>query len=356
MVRHPETGKYRRTRMFVLVLGYSRKAVRLLTWHSSTHIWVKLHEEAFGRLGGCVCVLVLDNLREGVLKPDIYDPDLNPLYRDMLAHYGAVALPCRVNDPDRKGKVESGVNHAQLKVKGQRFESFEEAQAYLDHWETRWADTRIHGTTKRQVAAAFAEERPSLLALPAEPFRYYNFGTRTVHLDGCVEVERAYYAPPPGYLGRKLLVQWDDIHVRLLEPATGQLLREHLRIRPGGRRIRQEDRPSTTPPEVIVLLGRAHKAGKAIGGLCDGIHQRRRQDGVRHILGVLGLATKHGLPATEDACAAALELGVAEYRFVRRYLERVAATLPAVKQIDPLIRELTYYRDLINARTGGNPQ
>jgi transposase len=53
-------------------------------------------------------VVVLDNLREGVLTPDVYDPTLNPFYRDVLAHYGVVALPCRVGDPDRKGKVESG--------------------------------------------------------------------------------------------------------------------------------------------------------------------------------------------------------------------------------------------------------
>ena len=52
-------------------------------------------------------------LKEGVLTPDIYDADLNPLYRDVLAHYGAVAMPCRIQDPDRKGKVESGVGHAQ---------------------------------------------------------------------------------------------------------------------------------------------------------------------------------------------------------------------------------------------------
>jgi len=60
----------------------------------------------------------------------------------------------------------------------------------------------------------FAEERPALLPLPVEPFRYYQFGTRTVHLDGCVEVEYAYYAPPPGWLGRAVAVQWDDVHVR----------------------------------------------------------------------------------------------------------------------------------------------
>lgn len=54
---------------------------------------------------------MLDNLREGVLKPDVYDPLLDPLYRDVLAHDGAVALACRVRDPDRKGEVESGIAH-----------------------------------------------------------------------------------------------------------------------------------------------------------------------------------------------------------------------------------------------------
>src|SRR5437773_1129070 len=104
MVRHPVTGKYRRTRLFVFTLGYSRKSVRLLIFTSSTRGWCELHEAAFRRLGGTVQVVVLDNLREGVLTADIYDPALNPLYRDVLAHYGVVALPCRVGDPIAKAK------------------------------------------------------------------------------------------------------------------------------------------------------------------------------------------------------------------------------------------------------------
>ena len=87
MVRHPQTGKYRRTRLFVLTLGYSRKAVRLLVWQSSTQIWAELHERAFRRLGGTVRVIVLDNLKEGVLTPDIYDPALNPLYRELESQH-----------------------------------------------------------------------------------------------------------------------------------------------------------------------------------------------------------------------------------------------------------------------------
>ena len=124
MVRDPVTGKYRRTRLFVLTLGCSRKSVRLLVFRSSSRAWAELHEKAFRRLGGTTRIVVLDNLREGVLAADIYDPQLNPLYRDVLAHYGVTALPCKVRDPDRKGKVESGVAHAQkTPLKGKRFES-----------------------------------------------------------------------------------------------------------------------------------------------------------------------------------------------------------------------------------------
>ena len=94
MVRDTQTGKYRRTRLFVLTLGCSRKAVRLLSFRSSSRIWAELHEKAFRRLGGSTRIVVLDNLKEGVLVPDIYDPALNPLYRDVLTHYGCVEL-CR---------------------------------------------------------------------------------------------------------------------------------------------------------------------------------------------------------------------------------------------------------------------
>jgi transposase len=352
MVRDPHTGKYRRTRLFVLTLGCSRKSVRLLVFRSSARTWAELHEKAFRRLGGATKVVVLDNLKEGVLTPDIYDPSLNPLYRDVLAHYGAVALPCRVRDPDRKGKVEAGVAHAQkTPLKGLRFETIEEAQSYLDRWEERWADTRIHGTTKRQVAAMFAEERPSLLPLPIEPFRYYQYGERTVHLDGCVEVEAAYYGAPPGWIGRRVQVQWDARHVRLINPRDGQLLREHLRHARGGRRIKDEDRPRKTPLSTQQLLARADRTGAQIGAVCRGMHQTDGEPAVRQILGILSLAKKYGNATVEDACATALEMGAGHYRFVRRYLERRPAAPLSLRQIDPLIRQLELYRDVIEAKT-----
>lgn len=352
MVRDPATGKYRRTRLFVLTLGYSRKCVRLLAWKSSAQTWAELHEQAFRRLGGTTRVVVLDNLREGVISPDVYDPTLNPLYRDVLSHYGVVALPCRVRDPDRKGKVERGVAHAQgTPLRGQRFESLEQGQAHLDRWEERWADTRIHGTTKRQVAVMFAEEKPALRELPLAPFRYYRYGERVVNLDGCIEVEAAYYGAPPGWIGRKVQAQWDSLHVRLLDPKTGVLLREHLRTKRGFHRIRDEDRSTRTPRSTEALLRRAHAAGTHIGTLCEQIHRNEGEPGVRRILGVLSLARRHGAAAVDEAALAALEVGAPHYRFVRRYLERRPPVPVTLRQVDPLIRQLSLYRDLIDRRT-----
>jgi hypothetical protein len=165
----------------------------------------------------------------------------------------------------------------------------------------------------------------------------------------CVEVEAAYYSAPPGWIGRWIKVQWDGLWVRLLDPKSGQLLREHIRQKRGWYRIKEEDHPTRTPLRISQVLWRAERTGSHMGTLCSLIYRQQGEVGIRRILGVLALAKKFGIPATEDACTAALEMGVHEYRFVRRYLERGPQL--SLKQVDPLIRELVQYRDLINHRT-----
>src|ERR1017187_3423551 len=173
---------------------------------------------------------------------------------------------------------------------------------------------------------------------PLEPFRYYQHGQRVVHLDGCVEVEAAYYGLPPGWIGRLVRVQWDELYVRVLDPNNGLLLREHVRQKRGWYRIKEEDHPKHRPLRVSQLLWRAGRAGTHIGTLCNLIYNQLGEPGVRRVLGVLALVKKFGLAAVEEACAVALEMGVHEYRFVRRYLERGPQL--TLRQVDPLIREL----------------
>jgi hypothetical protein len=135
-----------------------------------------------------------------------------------------------------------------------------------------------------------------------------------------------------------------------MDPLTGQLLREHLRQQRGRHRIQEQDRPSKTPLGTRQLLTRCEKAGPHIGALCQSLHRSQGAVAVRRILGVLSLAKKYGAASTDAACSVALETGACEYRFVRRYLERNPQLPLSLRQVDPLIRQLTLYRDLIQNR------
>jgi Helix-turn-helix domain len=200
----------------------------------------------------------------------------------------------------------------------------------------------------RSTLLVYVDDATSeLMALRCGPSE----SARTVHLDGCVQVEGAYYGAPPGHVGQVLLVQWDGQTVRLLDPRTGQLLREHRWQARDHHRIARADRPARTLPETAQLLARTARAGPAIGTLCTAIQQQDGPVGVRRILGVLALAKRYGVPTVEAACHTALECGVATYRFVRRYCERHPTGLLTLRQIDPLIRQLTLYRDLIDRAT-----
>ena len=150
LTRVPGTERWRKPRLFVMTLRYSRRSFRRVVWKSSQEAWARLHEQAWRYFGGSCRYVVLDNLKEGVIKPDLYEPELNAVYAATLAHYGAVADPARVRDPNRKGTVENAIDHTQATaLKGRRFESIEAQNEHLEHWEKKWAAPRIHGSARR---------------------------------------------------------------------------------------------------------------------------------------------------------------------------------------------------------------
>ena len=168
----------------------------------------------------------------------------------------------------------------------------------------------------------FAEEQPALGPLPLEPFRYYRFGVRTVHLDGCVEVEAAYYARRPAGSGGASTcsgtISTSACSIR--RPAS--CCASTCAPRAAGTASQDADRPRRTPPKTSRCSSARERVGASVGTVCDHIHGHEGEAGVRRILGVLALAKKHGPAVVEDAAKAALELGVPTYRFLRRYLER----------------------------------
>lgn len=239
-------GRYRRPRLFVMTLRHSRRSFRKVVWNSSSETWARLHEEAFRYFGGAVRYVVLDNLKEGVIKPDIFEPELNRVYAEMLRHYGVVADAARVRDPNRKGTVESAIQHTQATaLKGRRFDSIEAQNEFLAHWETNWAAKRIHGRAKRQVEEMFQEERPHLQALPTEPFRYFTECVRTVQDDTTVQVDGAWYAARPAGIGHQVLVRGFLHEIEIRDIKTLALIRRHVRIAKGRSNCRRPSGYST---------------------------------------------------------------------------------------------------------------
>lgn len=353
MVRDPSTGLYRRTRLFVMTLGWSRKALFLLAMRSSAEVWAELHEQAFRRLGGTPRVVVLDNLAEGVRDVDYCDPLLNPHLATCLKHYGVIGVPAAVRDPDRKGKVERSVGYAQLRLEHRRFESLAEAQAFLDDWAATVADARVHGTTKRLVNEHFAEELPLMQPLPVSPCRRFHFGRRKVRSTGEVEVEALLYPAPATHVGGWVQVQHDDQVVRLIDEATGLLLVEHRRgaaeqgratASEAGKGLSGSSSPSVPPTVELVKRGRL--LAQNIGDLCAAIAAVDHEEfAVRRIRAVLKSAERDGVDHVEVACKAALAAGAPTYRCVRAWLDH-HPPIP-LTQIDPLIRELSAYRDVV---------
>jgi transposase len=345
LTRHPKTGKYRRPHLFVMTLSSSRMSYMTVVWESSKATWSRLHEAAFAFFGGAPKLIRLDNLKEGVLSPDIYDPVLNPLYADCLRHYGVMALPCRPYTPNLKGKVESAVGYVQkTALAGRRFDAIEDQIIYLARWNERWASTRIHGTTKRQVREAFAEEKPALQALPTTRFAYYEALERVVHFDAHVEVRGAYYSAPPTYTGRRILVHASELWIRLIDPTTQSLVREHPTTGKGMRVTFDADRPPQTPPSVLRLTQRAEIIGEQCGGFALALERERGALAARALFGLLDLARRYASAAVEEACRFANLAGSTNLRFVRTYLERHHQKRPSLTARHPIIPAIENYQ------------
>ena len=363
LTRVPGTERWRKPRLFVATLRFSRRSYRCVVWRSSQEVWARLHEQAWRYFGGSCRYVVLDNLKEGVLKPDLYEPELNPVYAAALAHYGVVADPARVRDPNRKGTVENAIGHTQATaLKGRRFESIEEQNDFLLHWETKWAAVRIHGSERRQVQAMFEEEKPHLQPLPLLGMQYFTEAQRTVCDDSCVRVDHSSYAARPAPIGTKVLVRVFERRIEIRELCTKALLRTHTRAeRPGTVVLPADERVFNPSRETLHILAQAKAVGVDAARLCELLFAIEGRVGQRKLWGIVSLAERYPRRLVNAACAGALADGIYSYRHVKAATEKlVSEALAAIDRVDdtpapgelaltqehPLIREADDYAEL----------
>jgi transposase len=342
-------GKYQRPYLFVMTMKYSGKCFRKVTWKTSQEIWARLHEQAWRAFGGTARYVVLDNLREAVITPDLYEPALNPVYAATLAHYGVVADVCRVADPDRKGTVERAIQHTQdTALKGRRFESIEDQNIWLAHWEERWAAPRIHGRKKRQILEMFAEEKPMLGTLPLEGMRYFEQGTRTVDDAGAVQIDGSFYAAGPAPLYSAVTVRAYEEEIEVLD-ADGVVLRRHPRSRRKGHyEIPEADRIYNPSRNTAQLLAKAVKVGPNCREVAQQVFARLGRPGQKALYGLTNLTRHYSAAQVEAACARVLSSGLVSYQTIKQILKRQsqqsAPSAAPYTQTDAAIRPINDYQ------------
>lgn len=364
-----EKGKLTQSNILRVTLSFSRKGYTETVTAQSTDCFIRALENSFRHFGGVPATLVIDNLKAAVKKADWVDPELNPKFAAFARHYGVAVIPTRPYTPQHKGKVESDVGYVKRSaLKGREFSSLNEQNRHLAEWEKTVADTRIHGTTRKQVGRHFFEhEKPALQALPVDLFPSYQESKRKVHRDGYVEVQRSYYAVPPEFIGREVWVRWDTKTVRVLDDKLRAII-SHVRLEPGkfseclGARGKPGEK--LTRSSCFWVAETEARIGETASQWAAALARQRPEMSIRVIQGLLGIASsgKHRSGDIEEACAAALDAGDFTLGYLKRWLESKASGQAVYRQEQlelleehEMIRSMDVYQQYLDEYTNKPP-
>jgi transposase len=344
------TGQWRRPWVFRMTLCHSRHGYEEAVWDQKVATFLRLHENAFRDLGGVARVVRHDNLKAAVVRACLYDPDVHPVYAAFSKHWGFTALPTRPRNPAENGKQERSGGYVKSNaLKGRRFGSLDEQNQHLRHWNRTIARLRIHGTTRRQVFTHFEEtDKKALQPLAPEPFAIFECGTRTVHPDGHVEVDGAFYPVPAHLLGVEVEVRWDTRLVRVFHGETP--LAVHARVRPGewARRPGEQSQEPTSSQRAYVgkLIATCARVGPALKEWAEAAYVARGVRALRLIQGALHLVRKHPKEAVLHAAQKALANRLFRYKDLRRLSEQADSVTGQRSLLDvhEAIRPMNEYR------------
>lgn len=337
IVIHGATGETRDSAVFVAVLGASSYTYAEATWTQSLPDWIGAHIRAFEFLGGLPEIVVPDNLKAGVSKPCLYEPDLNRTYQEMAAHYGVAVVPARVRKPRDKAKVESGVllveRWIMAALRKRRFQSLAELNdaiaGLLERLNSRPFRKR-EGTRRSQFEAV---DRPVLRPLPSERYEFGQWRTARVNIDYHIEFDRHYYSVPYQLTGFEVEVRASAATVEIFHRGVRvashakSSVPHHATTTPDHRPKAHQRYLEWTPSRLIEW---AQSVGPATAELFEKIMAAKPHPemGYRSCLGVLRLGKEHSLDRLEAAAKRAVALRACSYQSVKSILARNLDRMP----------------------------
>ncbi len=330
-ITDPRTGEVSEAQIFVAALGASNYTYAEATESQDLFSWIGSHTRAFSFLGGVPGVLVPDNLKAGVSKSCRYEPDLNPTYAEMAAHYGIAVIPARVRKPRDKAKVEAAVQIVERQIlaplRNHVFFSLTELNAAIAPL-LKELNQKPFAKLEGSRALVFESvEKPALGPLPVRPYEFALWKKARVNIDYHIEVERHFYSVPYQLIGSQFDVRLSAGVVEVL--SGGKRITSHRRSHvKGGYTTKDEHRPPAHrqqqkwPPERLVAW--AGKTGPETAGLAQAILQRKKhpEQGYRSCQGLMRLAKNYPAERMEAACRLALTAGAHSYKSVKNILEK----------------------------------
>jgi transposase len=353
-------GRYKRAWLFKMTLSCSKHAYEELVERQDMETFLRCHERAFAFFGGVPEIVTLDNIKSGVLLANIFEPILNQTYLAFATHWGFAANPCIPRKPQHKGVVERDIGYTKHNaLDGRTFESLEEANLFLRHWNKRWARTRIHGTTKCQVWKLFCEaEQPRLRPLAEKEFEFFKVAQRKVDVNGLIEVDACYYGVPPKYVGEKVIVHHNKEWIRIY---SGELLViTHRRLAKRGK-VSQPSScyPAWKHPDLESQERYyCHKARDIGPNMHKLVYRALCKDdplAIRRVRGFLWLGRTFGAAVAEQAAGNAVALESCNYHVLKAFCERMKnapqneqSRTGMLTQQHDLIRPLSEYEEIVN--------
>jgi len=320
------TGKRRKLWAFALILSFSRHMFVRIVTRMDQREWLMCHILAFDFFGGAPKRIIPDNLKTGIIKPDLYDPKFNQGYEELAHHYGVIIDPARSSKPRDKARVERIIPYIRDSFwSGRNFTSLEEINKQATDWCLKVAGVRQHGTTHQQPLTLFrlAEER-QLKPLPVLPFEIVTWHQAKVAHDCHIQVGSTLYSVPYQHVGKTVDVKLGSRVVEIY--LDYELIKTHLR---GGKGQKITDW-NDYPPEKAAFFQRtpdwyrqrASLIGTSTGETVGSLLEEHAFHNLRQCQGILRLAEKYGQDRLERACTRANAFGDPCYRTVKVILER----------------------------------
>jgi transposase len=322
----PESERRRKLWAFVMILSHSRHMFVYVVHNMSQEAWIQAHVEAFGFFDGTPALLVIDNLKTGVLKPDLYEPQINRGYAELATYYGLLIDPCRAGKPKDKPRVERPIPYIRDSFfAGRDFDDLEEMNQAAKSWCLCVAGQRVHGTTGQRPLDLFQRvEAPVLGPLPPHPFEPVTWTQAKVARDCHIQVARTLYSVPYRYVGKTLSVR---LSPRTIECYLDEdLVKTHPRLQKRGRQTDWGDYPQEkarfyqrTPDWCRT---QALRLGPAVAQAVEALLSLHTLHYLRQCQGIIGLSEKYGPERLNAACERALAFGDPAYPTIRNILQK----------------------------------